>query len=98
MPKAIQLVAAIVLLSAFASAAEEITQVQPVYFRQVKLNGFWKQQVKLLTEKWIPHCIKEMEPGGKGQELLNLVNTAHVLRGEPLEGKYTGCQIGRAHV
>ena len=71
--------------------------LHPVEFQAVRLGGFWKQQVKRLTEKWLPHCIRQMEAGGAGQELLNLVYTANVIRGEP-HGKYTGAPWSDAYV
>jgi len=75
----------------------ETAGLQPVEFQQIRINGFWKQQVKRLTERWLPHCIHEMEPGGAGQELLNLVYTGKVLRNEP-HGKYTGAPWSDAYV
>ena len=63
--------------------------LQPVEFQHIRIGGFWKQQIKQLTEKWLPHCIRQMEAGGAGKELMNLVHTAKVIRGEP-HGKYTG--------
>jgi DUF1680 family protein len=64
---------------------------------QIELNGFWRDQVKRLTEKWIPHCITQMESGGQGQELLNLIHTAKFLKGEA-HGKYTGAPWSDAYV
>ena len=75
-------------------AGEPLT---PVYFQRIQIDGFWKDQIKRLTEKWIPHCIEQMEEGGKGQELLNLVNTAKALSGEP-SGKFTGAPWSDAYV
>jgi len=61
----------------FARAATESPAardlIEPVRLSTIELGGFWKQQVKRLTEQWLPHCIRQMEKGGKGQELLNLV-------------------------
>jgi len=97
-------VAGLVLVAGCAAEANSAVRdvpsqsLQPVRFRQIKIGGFWKDQVKRLTEKWIPHCIKQMEKGGKGQELLNLVHTAKVLRGEPTTGKFTGCPWSDAYV
>ncbi len=63
----------------------------------VKLDGFWRQQVKLLTEKWIPHCVRQMETGGEGQELLNLIATGRALRGEE-PGPYRGAPWSDAYI
>ena len=47
-------------------------RIEPVRLATIELGGFWKQQAKRLTEQWLPHCIRQMEKGGRGQELLNL--------------------------
>jgi len=89
------------LLASFARAADggevPAEPLRPVYFQHIKVRGFWRDQIKQLAEKWIPHCIKELEKGGRGQELLNLVSTAKVLRGEPA-GEFTGCPWSDAYV
>ncbi len=71
--------------------------LQPIYFQQIKVRGFWKDQIRRLTEKWIPHCVKQMEQGGQGQELLNLVHTAKILEGESA-GEFTGTPWSDAYV
>lgn len=76
----------VVAVAAEGSASEPL---QPVYFQTIKIDGFWKAQFKRLIERWIPHCTKQIEPGGEGQELLNLINAAKALKGEP-HGKYIG--------
>jgi len=76
----------VLAVAAEGSAREPL---QPVFFQSIKMDGFWKEQFKRLTERWIPHCIKQMEEGGEGQELLNLVNAAKALKGEP-HGEYIG--------
>ena len=85
------------LKNGLASAGAGDEALTPVYFRTVHIDGFWKDQVKRLTEKWIPHCVRQMEEGGKGQELLNLVQTAKALKGEPT-GKFTGAPWADAYV
>jgi DUF1680 family protein len=72
--------------------------IEPVPMTGVKINGFWKQQVKRMTEKWIPHCIKQIEPGGKGEELVNLMATGQLLRNEPVTAKFKGCPWSDAYV
>ncbi len=72
--------------------------LEPVRLKQVRLGGFWKQQVKLQTEKWLPHCVTQMEKGGRGQELLNLVATGKVLRGATNDWKFTGAIWSDAYV
>ena len=71
--------------------------VRPVHFSHIRIHGFWKEQTKRLTQRWIPHCIRQMEAGGAGQELLNLVETARILRGEPA-GKFKGRPWSDAYV
>ena len=88
----------VVSVARWAPAVDVPAPLEPVHFARIKLDGFWKQHVKRLTEKWIPHCIKQMEAGGKGQELLNLVHTAEVLKGNPPGGKFTGCPWSDAYV
>jgi DUF1680 family protein len=73
-------------------------QLEPVHLRSIELGGFWKQQAKRLTEKWLPHCVHEMEKGGRGQELLNLVALGRVQRGEPVDWKYNGAPWSDAYV
>jgi DUF1680 family protein len=72
--------------------------LEPVRLQQMRLGGFWQQQVKLQTERWLPHCVAQMEKGGRGQELLNLVATGQVLRGETNDWKFTGAIWSDAYV
>jgi DUF1680 family protein len=87
----------LVAISCAAEPASPTVALEPVCFQKIKLGGFWKQQAKRMTEKWLPHCIRQMEKGGRGQELLNLVETAKVLRGVP-HGTYTGAPWSDAYV
>jgi len=72
--------------------------LEPVRFQRIKINGFWKQQIKLQTERWIPHCIRQMEAGGEGKELLNLVATGEVLAGKPPSVAFSGCAWSDAYI
>jgi len=94
-PCVLSLLAIMPLFPAEASADKPL---QPVYFQRIKIDGFWKTQCKRLTEKWIPHCIKQMEEGGRGQELMNLVHTGTILKGKPVTAKFTGCPWSDAYV
>ncbi|MFO0926886.1 MAG: glycoside hydrolase family 127 protein [Gemmataceae bacterium] len=91
LPVRLFVAACLLALSGTATADESRASqpLQPVHLQRVKINGFWKQQVKLLTEKWIPHCVRQMEKGGRGQELLNLIEAGRVLRGGE-KGEYRG--------
>lgn len=71
--------------------------VEPLRVNKIEVNGFWETQFERLTKEWLPHCIEQMEPGGRGQELLNLVNTAKALRGAE-HGKFTGLPWSDAYV
>jgi DUF1680 family protein len=82
----------------FVSAAAAADELESVRFQTIKLGGFWKQQVKLQTEKWIPHCARQMEQGGKGQELLNLVATGEVLNGRQPSVAFSGCPWSDAYI
>ncbi len=81
----------------FAQAEVPGRPLEPVFLPQVKIRGFWKDQIRRLAVKWIPHCIQEMETGGRGQELLNFVHAAKVLKGEPT-GKFTGAPWSDAYI
>jgi DUF1680 family protein len=84
--------------TASAEVSASCEPIEPVRLQTIELNGFWKQQAKRLTEKWLPHCVRQMEKGGKGQELLNLIALGKVQRGEPLGWKYTGAPWSDAYI
>ncbi|MDP6547297.1 MAG: glycoside hydrolase family 127 protein, partial [Phycisphaerae bacterium] len=96
-------VVVVAMLSMIGAAAAQPAKkdqpnfLHPVRLQQVKVRGFWRDQAKRLTEKWIPHCIRQMEKGGKGQELLNFVRAGKVLAGKPA-GKFTGFPWSDAYV
>jgi len=103
--RTLRVIVAILLLLSFAcetdaeAAHKDVSArpLRPVYLQRIKVRGFWKEQIKRLTERWIPHCVKQMEEGGQGQELLNLVHTAKILQGESA-GKFTGTPWSDAYV
>jgi uncharacterized protein len=91
---------AICACAATSNAADSQVADRPleeVFFPQIKIGGFWKDQIRRQTVLWIPHCIKQMEAGGAGQELLNLINTAKAMRGEPA-GRFRGLPWSDAYV
>ena len=51
-----------------------------------------------MTAKWIPHCMRQMEAGGEGEELLNLVATGEVLAGKPPSVAFKGCAWSDAYI
>jgi len=79
-----------------ASASQRC--LEPVRLETIEIGGFWKQQAKRMTEKWLPHCVRQMEKGGRGQEFLNLVALARTQRGEAADWKYTGAPWSDAYV
>lgn len=93
---ATSLLLAPVLPTRAAEAAPE-GPLEAVRFQNVKIGGFWKQQIKRQTEQWIPHCVRQMEQGGEGQELLNLIATGQALRGEKV-GAYRGAPWSDAYI
>ena len=64
----------------------------------VKVGGFWGEKYKMLVTKWIPHCIREMEVGGEGEELLNLVHAGEFLAAKNAKrAKFKGCKWSDAY-
>ena len=64
---------------------------------KTKVGGFWGKKYRMLTVKWLPHCIREMEKGGQGEEYLNLVATAEKLAGKTPSVKFKGCKWSDAY-
>ena len=100
--RTISLLAATMLLLPWATQTAAGAQVvpeplQPVRFQQIQLDGFWEQQIKQITEKWLPHCVRQMEKGGEGQELLNLINAGNILTKNAAPEKYTGRRFSDAY-
>ena len=91
------LVASLLMVCVVTPNLSANQSLQPVHFQTIKVDGFWQAQFKRLTEKWIPHCIKQMEEAGQGQELLNLINTTKALRGDD-HAKFTGLPWSDAYV
>lgn len=82
-----------------AWAADDVpAALEPVRLQHILINGFWKQQAKRLTEHWLPHCIRQMERGGRGQEYVNLQALARVQQGGPADWQYTGLPWSDAYV
>ena len=81
-----------------AEAAAGDTVVEPVVMQNAKVAGFWHDQYRRLVCQWIPHCIRQMESGGAGEELLNLVATGEVLAGKTPSVKFKGCPWSDAYV
>ncbi len=80
------------------SAAPAGAALEPIAVQGATLHGFWHEQTKRLVSRWLPHCFRQMEAGGVGEELLNLVATGEVLRGEEPSVKFKGCPWSDAYV
>ncbi len=70
---------------------------QPVVQQDVKVGGFWRAEYRKLVVKWLPHCIKQMEKGGRGEELLNIVAAAELNAGKKPSRKFKGCCFSDAY-
>lgn len=69
----------------------------PVPQLGVKMNGFWHDAYRKLVVDWIPHCIRQMEKGGAGEELLNLIATAEINAGKAPSVAFKGCPWSDAY-
>ena len=87
-----------VIASLVLAGEDQPASLEPVRLQEVRINGFWKQPFKRLTEQWLPHCIRQMEKGGRGKEFLNLQALARVQQGEQPDWKYTGAPWSDAYV
>ena len=65
--------------------------------RDVKVGGFWRSEYRKLAVKWLPHCIRQMEKGGRGEEMLNLRATAELNAGKVPSVKFKGCPWSDAY-
>ena len=63
----------------------------------VKVGGFWRSEFRKLSVQWLPHCIRQMEKGGRGEEMLNLVATAEINAGKKPSVKFKGCPWSDAY-
>ncbi len=79
------------------AAVHAVEPLQPIFVPKAVVGKFWHEQYKRLIVHWIPHCIEQMEPGGRGQELLNMINAGKALRDEP-HGKFTGLVFADAYI
>lgn len=69
----------------------------PIALQDFSVGGFWRDQYRRVTVHWLPHCVRQMEKGGRGQELLNLINAGKALAGQE-HGDYTGLPWSDAYV
>ncbi|MBQ9431600.1 MAG: glycoside hydrolase family 127 protein [Kiritimatiellae bacterium] len=93
---ALFLVAAVLPLAGRLEA-KDLRVLKPAEQDGVTVNGFWRERYRLLTVKWLPHCVREMEQGGRGQEMLNLVATGEINAGKTPSVKFTGCPWSDAY-
>ena len=96
---------ALVGLICFGTSGPELSAAQPSddaltpdYFRSIQIDGFWKDQVKRLTEKWIPHCIEKIsDPDLPQGGINNFIDAANKLAGKP-HGRHRGYVFSNAWV
>ena len=75
----------------------DVRVLEPVVQQEVKVGGYWRREFRKLSMEWIPHCIRQMEKGGRGEELLNLVATAEINAGKKPSVKFKGCPWSDAY-
>ena len=71
--------------------------LRPLPQTGVKVGGFWGEQFRMLTVKWLPHCVRQMEKGGRGEEMLNLVATGELNAGKQPSVTFKGCMWSDAY-
>ncbi len=89
-----------VMVAACAGVAAETRDVRTldhVPQLDVKVGGFWRSELRKLSVEWLPHCIRQMEKGGRGEEMLNLVATAEKNAGKKPSVKFKGCPFSDAY-
>ena len=89
---------ALVAIASVAASDGDFRVLDAVVQQDVKVGGFWRGEYRKLAVKWLPHCIRQMEKGGAGEELLNLVATGEVLAGRTPSVKFKGCPWSDAYV
>ena len=83
---------------AFAAIAEkDVRTLDGVPQLDVKVGGFWRSEFRKLSVQWLPHCIRQMEKGGRGEEMLNLVATAEINAGKKPSVRFKGCPWSDAY-
>ncbi len=91
----------LIAASAFAAApyapSGDMRVLLQVPQQEMKVGGFWRAEYRKLAIKWLPHCIRQMEKGGRGEELLNLVATAELNAGKKPSVKFKGCPWSDAY-
>ena len=80
-----------------AMAATDVRTLDHVVQQGVKVGGFWRSEFRKLSVQWLPHCIRQMEKGGRGEEMLNLVATAEINAGKKPSVKFKGCPWSDAY-
>lgn len=80
-----------------AGLAQDVRVLDHVPQLGVKVNSFWRDEFRKLAVEWIPHCIRQMEKGGRGEEMLNLIATAEVNAGKKPSVRFKGCPWSDAY-
>ncbi|WP_432799302.1 beta-L-arabinofuranosidase domain-containing protein [Poriferisphaera sp. WC338] len=76
MKVSIPLFCGLLFFSSFSYAGHQTKEEQDA----VRIDGFWKQHIKMLVENWLPHCIKQVEIGGASEDLANLINAGKMIQ------------------
>lgn len=83
--------------AAFAAASAALSS-EPAAMRDVAIGGFWREPIKRVTEKFLPHCVRQLDAGGLGEDLQSLIAAAQTLRGEPVTSRRDVTRWGEAYV
>ncbi len=85
------------LCGAAETEARDVRTREMVVQQDVRVGGFWNKEYRKLVVEWLPHCIQQMEKGGRGEEMLNLVATAEINAGKKPSVKFKGCPWSDAY-
>ena len=80
MKNLLKIVIVAVAMGVCGTAAADSRVLDSVAQQDVKIGGYWRNEFRKLSMEWLPHCIRMMEKGGRGEELLNVIAAGEVLR------------------
>ena len=89
--------AVLLALGGALGALADARVLDGVVQQDVKVGGYWRREFRKLSVEWLPHCIRQMQKGGRGEELLNLVATADLNAGRAPGVKFKGCPWSDAY-
>ncbi len=88
---------ALVAIASVAASDGDFRVLDAVVQQDVKVGGFWRGEYRKLAVKWLPHCIRQMEKGGAGEELMNLVAASDLVGGRKPRREYKGAAWSDAY-